>query len=156
MREHAVDTGTDLGFAWLLAALRGEEPPWPTGDSLEPSKIIELAASNKVTCLCHFLTRHSGAWSSYPSQLQERLDREVRQAMVSEQAWREQVLPGLKCLVDAGLHPVLMGGAALAYGFYPESYLRPHDGIEALFQSRRLADQALQVLEAHGFAANLD
>jgi hypothetical protein len=127
------------------AALRGESVPWPVGgaDALE-AEVLDAIAHHGVAALL----AGGGAVAPWPDPLRTALTNELRREAAAEVIRRKQLQRLLAGLGAAGVRPLLMKGAQLAYTHYPQPWLRPRLDTDVLVapEDRERADRTLREL----------
>src|SRR5262249_17075428 len=102
-----------------------------------------------VPLLARGVRRNGG--DGWPADVRSELDAAFSEQVALEHLQRLEVARLLAGLADAGIRPLLMKGAALAYTVYPDPVLRPHDDIDLLIRETA-RDRAAKALASLGYA----
>ena len=106
--------------------LRGEAADWPSdGARAEPERFLRMAAVHGVSSLLAYQLRRTHRWHQWPVSITARLHQAVRVDVALEVVRRVELERVVLAMSGAGVRPLLMKGAALAYLHYPEPSLRP-------------------------------
>ena len=129
----------------ICAALRGEPVPWPWHDDPQAgTRLLARAAQHGVGALLHDRKPAPG----WPAEVLQALRQQAVQQAMWEMRHQRVIAQALAALVDAGAHPVLLKGTALAYSLYPNPVLRTRGDTDMLVAEPALpaADGALRAL----------
>jgi hypothetical protein len=135
----------------IIAIVRGDAPPWPEPRGPAPARaLLEVARDHGVHLLIARRLR-GPAFSLWPDAVRAQFDRDLRLAVVVEEARRAEIERILEALARAGASPLLFKGTPLAYTHYPDPWLRPRVDVDVLVAE---ADRgiATRALEARGYA----
>jgi hypothetical protein len=102
-----------------LAAVLRKEPLKAALDAISVRELLEAAGVHGVATLVADRLRTAAAGSS-SAQVRAPLDRECAMGAAGEALRQREVAAVLQSLADAGLKPVLLKGAALAYSVYDD------------------------------------
>jgi hypothetical protein len=135
----------------LVAALNHEAVSWPdTPDPVFPARVLEEARTEGVLPLLDYARRNSQALVHWPAALCRAIaDRGHADAAV-HLACDAELRRVLTALDAAGVVPLLMKGAALAYTHYPAPHLRPRADTDCLVHPADAA-AATRALQALGY-----
>ena len=132
----------------LATILAGGDTPWPAAGGPTELDFLEAAAHHGVTPL---IAREVGRRSdNYPPSLQGAVRREAGKAAAYTLFRERELTRILDRLAIAGVQPVLIKGAALAYAHYDEPHLRTSFDID-LFVAREEMPEVCRVFEAQGY-----
>ena len=110
----------------------------------------DLVAQARREGLVPLLARgvRSSGGDGWPAAVRSELEAALSDQVALEHLQRLEIARVLDGLASAGVRPLLMKGAALAYSVYPDPVLRPHDDIDLLIREsdRRRTDKALAAL----------
>jgi len=138
-----------LSTAEVLAAAMSGRPltHFDPSDPVNPVDLIEEARRDDLLPLIARGLRRTGDASWAESLRREAHDVAGRQAAL-EHFQRLELVRLLDGLAAAGVRPLLMKGAALAYTVYPDSSLRPHNDVDLFVcdDHRHRASRALPSL----------
>ncbi len=108
------------------ALLRGEAADWPSdGARTEQERFLRMAVVHGVSSLLAYQLRRTHRWHQWPVEITIRLHQMGRVAVALEVLRRLELERVVLAMRAAGVQPLLMKGAALAYLHYPEPSLRP-------------------------------
>ena len=106
--------------------LRGEAADWPSdGARAEQERFLRMAAAHGVRSLLAYQLRRTDGWHRWPVEITARLQETARADVALEVVRRAELERVILAMRAAGVRPLLMKGAALAYLHYPEPSLRP-------------------------------
>jgi Uncharacterised nucleotidyltransferase len=135
--------------AWLNRVLCGHVDGWSFGDDgAGIQHVIEAAREEGIAALC--FERVLGR-DDLPEGFVARLRRFTRQQAALEIAREFELLRVLALFSDAGLHPLLIKGTALAYTLYSAPHLRSRCDTDLLFADQGSADRAWTLTERLGY-----
>ena len=118
-RSHSLE-----GLAAVL--LRGEAADWPSDAArAEQERFLRMAAGHGVSSLLAYQLRRTNRWHRWPVEITARLHQTARVDVALEVVRRVELERVVLAMSAAGVRPLLMKGAALAYLHYPEPSLRP-------------------------------
>jgi hypothetical protein len=141
-----VPPGTRQEFFSLLAAVvRGETPAWPA--TARPDDFLRVATDQGLDVL---VAARAGALQTWPEIVKAALASALRNACVLEVIRERELLRVLAALNEAQVAPLLVKGAALAYGVYEASHHRPRTDTDLLVAQEDV-DRAATSLEAIGY-----
>ena len=135
----------------IVAIVRGDAPAWPdrSGPEAGPALLDEARRHGLHLLVARRL--REPAFSSWPREVRADFDRELRNAVVVEEARRGETVRCLDGLARAGVSGLLFKGTPLAYTHYPAPWLRPRVDTDLLVpEAERQA--AARTLEALGYA----
>lgn len=136
----------------LCAALRGEQPAWPTGqDESFTGHFLERANFHGILPLLHHrLASQSALERGWPQEILSA----CRQQAIAQTMWElrhQQLLTQVIGTLNAsGVQPVLFKGTALAYGLYDNPALRTRGDTDFLIPGEACNNVA-ERLETLGF-----
>jgi hypothetical protein len=107
-------------------------------DEVDARDLVAQARREGLVPLLARGVRSSGG-DGWPAAVRHELEAAVTDQVALEHLQRLEIARVLAGLASAGIRPMLMKGAALAYSVYPDPALRPHDDIDLLI---READRA--------------
>jgi len=136
---------------WLATVIVGKTPTQFPASKPEWSTLLETAASNNVIPLCHHQMTNTPVRARCPDWFYEALKKHTLQVAASEMAQSHELEQVLTEFAQAGIFPLLMKGAPLAYSLYPQPYLRERCDTDILFRSRNQANEAMKLLENRGY-----
>ena len=106
--------------------LRGEAADWPSDAArAEQERFLRMAAGHGVSSLLAYQLRRTHRWHRWPVEITARLHQMARVDVALEVLRRLELERVVLAMRAAGVQPLLMKGAALAYLHYPEPSLRP-------------------------------
>ena len=136
----------------LASILRDEQPTWPgNADPGFPDRLLNAAAHHGVAPLVHHIVTGTTAWETYPENIREALATHAKMSAATELLSEMEQEKVLAELANAGLHPLILKGTALAYSLYPAPYLRPRCDTDLLFPDRDAAEHAWTLLQKMGY-----
>ena len=131
---------------FLCRILRDEPAAWPGLDASAAHRLYDTAREQGVHLLVADRLWERGELEDCPRALRDRLAASLRSQLAVEEIARQELQTVLAAFGDAGIHPVLFKGAALAFTHYPDPVLRPRVDTDLLVDpSERLA--AFETLE---------
>jgi len=141
-----VPPGIRQEFLSLMAAVvRGETPVWPV--ALSSGDLLRVATEQGLDVL---VASHADGLGTWPEDVRTELAATERNACVIEVVRERELVRVLSALHDAHVAPLLVKGAALAYGVYAASHLRPRVDTDLLVAHEDV-DRAATSLEAMGY-----
>jgi len=136
----------------LASVLRNEHPVWPhNADPDFADRLLNAAAHHGVAPLLHHIATATTAWETYPKDIRETLATHAKRSAATDLLSEMELRKVLADLADAGLHPLILKGTALAYSLYSAPYLRPRCDTDLLFPDRDAAEQAWTLLQTMGY-----
>jgi hypothetical protein len=145
----AVQPATPRAILELLAAaIRGEAPGWPAGDAPAPAELLRVATEQGLDVL---VASRADTLATWPAGLRASFAARLRDACVVEAVREREIVRLLDGLRDAGVHPLLVKGTALAYSVYGSPHLRPRVDTDLLVAEAE-AEGAMRALESLGYA----
>jgi hypothetical protein len=135
----------------LAALLRGESLPW-TRLGTTVDEFLDACTAHGVTGLLYERVRRAPWWVTWPAQVDEALANERRAATARELLCAREITSVLDALAAAGVHPILLKGAALAYTVYDTPASRPRVDTDVLIR-RDDVEPLRTVLTSLGYAA---
>ncbi len=137
---------------WLIARLRDADPPWPTegGEGLAETLWLEAQAEGVAALVAQGLSTEAAA-QGVPAALIARFRSAFKEAAAAERLIQRELVEVLGALAQAGIGPLLLKGAGLAYWLYPEPYLRSRCDTDLLVPDREGAELALEILQGRGY-----
>ncbi len=117
----------------LCAVIRGE--PFPLAvlaDEKFQLEFVQASARHGLQPLLYFRLQTASDQENWPAELRGRLAVEWRAHAVREALACHELVRVLTALAGAGVQPLLMKGAALAYSHYPSPSLRPRGDADLL------------------------
>ncbi|HSI55587.1 MAG TPA: nucleotidyltransferase family protein [Ramlibacter sp.] len=136
----------------ICAALRGENPhwPWPGGDAASQA-VLAVAEIHGIDALLHQQLAGRPDW---PDGLLRTLRGRAMQGAMWELHHQQVMNQTLAALHDAGVHPILIKGTALAYSIYPDPMLRKRGDTDLLVPAAA-RHKVHEVLLSLGFTRSL-
>ena len=128
--------------------LRDEPFVWPQLDAEGARHCYEAARHHGVHLLLAERLWQRGSMDSCPPALRDRLAMSLRSQLAAEEIAKQELQTVLAGLGDAGIHPLLLKGAALAFTCYPNPVLRPRIDTDLLIEAaeRKSASAMLERL----------
>lgn len=133
----------------LCRPLRGVRAVWPAScDAEGRSVFLYRARYHGVHALLSAALRSSDAGNSWPLTVRQSLSREAAAQVAVEMVQGREIMEVVRSLVRAGVEPLLMKGAPLAYTDYQAPHLRPRADTDLLIHplERESAERALAAL----------
>ena len=112
----------------LAAAVTGRPVAFDGADA--SGLVAQARREGLVPLLARGVRARAG--DGWPAAVRDQLDAAFSDQVALEHLQRLEIVRLLAGLADAGVRPLLMKGAALAYTVYPDPVLRPHDDIDLL------------------------
>lgn len=130
----------------MASVLRGNPLPYPTdADRYLGRDLLELSAIHGVKALLYHGLKGREEGNTWPCALRDRFRGAARYAAARELLVRQDVVKILQHLAAAEVNVLLLKGTPLAYGLYPQPYLRKRGDTDLLVPAagRRLSDEVL-------------
>jgi hypothetical protein len=142
---------------WASQTLLGNPSQWPMGEGtadLEAAK--DFFSAEGIGPLCHYALQTAGAQEFLPKAIWNLLRQESHASAVLELVGSHQDTQVLQWLMEIGLNPIVLKGAAYARTIYPEAYLRPRCDTDLLLPDRASAQWAWRRLAEEGYELSAD
>jgi len=141
-----------VGFVQLLSAIiRGETPSWsPSGRPDFQADFLEACLTHGVAPLITKQLRRTSAWEEWPPGIRAGLESLAMRQASLELLREKELVSALEALVQRGVQPLILKGAALAYTHYPFLGLRPCNDTDLLIDPKDIS-LTEQVLAELGF-----
>jgi len=139
--------------ASVSAALRGVPGVWR--DVTEPAaqeRFLAAAAAHRVRPLLAWRLHQSGELARWPAPIRRALVDAERGEAALEIARRRELCRLLLAFAAVDIPVLLLKGAALAYSFYPEPWLRPREDTDLLVRAEDVK-RAREILASNGYRA---
>ena len=134
-----VDCGRGRSASWDELAVAGDD-------------FLETCASEEIDSLVHHHLSSSADADGWPVDVREALARTARADAARELLRWQEMVDVLRALDAAGIRPILLKGAALAYSVYPNASARPRADTDLIVRRDETAG-VRGALEALGYAA---
>ncbi len=133
----------------LASLLRGDRVPW-RAFGLASDAFLRACDDAGLTGLVSERVRSLPVQCEWPHHIREALFRDVRARTATELVHRAEILSVLENLAAAGIDPILLKGAALAYSVYPTPASRPRIDTDLLIR-RDQVDRARRAMAGAGY-----
>jgi hypothetical protein len=132
----------------LAAAIRGESPAWPADGAPAAAELLRVAGEQGLDVL---LAARAETLTTWPVEIRAALATTLRDACVVEAVREREIVRLLGGLHEAGVHPLLVKGTALAYSLYDAAHLRPRVDSDLLMAAEEV-ERATMTLEGMGYS----
>jgi hypothetical protein len=137
--------------ALLCAALRGRPDVWRSlGQPDQRERFLDAAVRHRVRPLLAWQLRERGELARWPAELRSALMSAERVEAAIEVVRRTELCRLLDSFETDGIPVLLFKGGALAYGLYPEPWLRPRQDTDLLVHPAD-ADRSARLFERGGY-----
>ena len=133
----------------FAALLRGEDVPW-RAFGMEVQQFLDTCRAEGLSGLVHHRLQGSPSGEDWPRAIGLALIDEIRQRTATELVRHRELQGLLTTLASAGVRPLLLKGAALAYTNYPAPSARPRIDTDLLIRHRD-AETTRRVLLDFGY-----
>src|SRR5271166_798937 len=138
-------------MALICALLRGEAPVWPTrGEGGSSEDFLAAARGHGMTPLLDSKFTDGKLKEAWPQAIRQACRADARAQAMHELAQRAELARVLAALAGAGIAPLILKGAGLAYTHYPRPGLRPRSDTDVLIPLHQ-REQTAAVLAACGY-----
>ena len=120
-----VDRGASTSVAGTLAAILRGDLRCPVTSASDLTELLAGSAAEGLTGLMHVRLSQATEADGWPRSVMEDLVRVARAEDARELLRQREITSVLVALSDAGVRPILLKGAALAYSLYPTPTSRP-------------------------------
>jgi len=134
----------------LASTLRGETTACPCASREDDTRFLEAASRHRVESLVARALHDAGALAAWPEIVRDRLSRVAVRSGIVTQLMERDLKDVLAALASAGVFPLLLKGAGLAYTCYPDPHLRPRLDTDLLVRQEDV-ETAGRVLEGRGY-----
>jgi hypothetical protein len=109
----------------MCRVLRGDRASWPAdADAGFERRFLDTCDAEGVVALVQHCARKSPAWDDWPQVVRDALCRGARMQVAHDMVCERELTIVLATLAAAGVHTLLIKGAALAHSHYPHPALR--------------------------------
>lgn len=133
----------------LCSVLRGEPGSWPAEAGFQ-ERFLAAGRRHGVQALLAHQLQQTPAGDDWPIALRQELSRIAANATARDLMRSRELARVLAALAEAGVEPLLIKGAALAYQIYPAPALRSRQDADLLVRESDLS-ATLGVLAACGY-----
>jgi hypothetical protein len=133
----------------LDAVLRGEDVPWHAF-GWTTGALLDACATREIPALVYQRRRHTAHVNDWPEDACAALARLAGEAEATALLRGREIASVLDALASAGVRPILLKGAALAYTTYGSPGSRPHADTD-LFIRRDQIETVKRVMIALGY-----
>lgn len=139
-RRRSITDLPDIAENLICAVLAGKSAAWPVhcGDALS-AVVLETAQAHGVDMLLSRALQRQPEAYAWPEALRQELKRRHYGFAAEEMLLTIELRRVLDAFGAAGIRPLLMKGAALAYSHYPESSCRPRCDADILFSAEQMS-----------------
>jgi hypothetical protein len=150
-RGPALTTAAASPIALICALLRGEAPVWPArGEDGSSEAFLAAARCHGVTPLLDSKFSDGKLREAWPQAIWQACHADALAQAMRELAQRAELARVLAALAGAGIHPLILKGAGLAYSHYPRPGLRPRSDTDVLIPLDR-REKTAAVLAEYGY-----
>lgn len=118
----------------MLALLRGEAVRWSSFGAT-PAQFLALCDRDELRGLVHARLGRPPMCEEWPQTVRDDLDQWTRRETARELVRGGEIASALDALTHAGVRPVLLKGAAIAYTLYDTPVARPRADTDLLIRS---------------------
>ena len=137
---------------WAADLLMGDLRPWPeSAEGAATRAAMAFFRAQGLGPLCHHSLQAAGARHLVPAAVWDLLSQERRTAVAIDLVRSQRDAQVIGWLIEAGLRPLVLKGAAYARTLYPEPHLRPRCDTDLLLPDRDAAQAAWTRLMAGGY-----
>ncbi len=149
--DPTLTTAAASPIALICALLRGEVSGWPARDEDGSSGVfLGVARQHGVTPLLDSKFTDGTLKGAWPESIRQACHADALTQAMHELAQRGELARVLAVLAGAGITPLILKGAGLAYSHYPRPGLRPRSDTDLLIAPDR-RDKTAAVLAALGY-----